>query len=257
MGGTAVLQDLNPHIDYGNPSGSHNEREQSLAFPLDLAVTGDGSKVYVAAFGSAKVGVLDAAASVVNRIDVGSGPSGLALDESRDRLYVLNRFDGTVSSVDLISEQQVETVGLGFDPLPTNLRDGRKLFYNAKDASAHGDLSCASCHVFTASDQISWDLGNPLGSTQPPPPGQPGSSGFHPMKGPMFTQSLKGLSETEPFHWRGDRRTWRRSTPHSFPFWAAARNSGRPRWICSKTSFSPSGIRRTRSGGSTTRFPRA
>ncbi|HET9233665.1 MAG TPA: hypothetical protein VFP10_05975, partial [Candidatus Eisenbacteria bacterium] len=49
------------------------------------------------------------------------------------------------------------------------------------------------------------DLGNPLGNFEPAPPNQPGSSGFHPMKGPMLTQSLKGLTATEPLHWRGDR----------------------------------------------------
>jgi hypothetical protein len=28
---------------------------------------------------------------------------------------------------------------------------------------------------------------------------------FHPMKGPMTTQTLRGLNTLEPFHWRGDR----------------------------------------------------
>jgi mono/diheme cytochrome c family protein len=32
-----------------------------------------------------------------------------------------------------------------------------------------------------------------------------GSSQFHPMKGPMTTQSLRGLDALSPFHWRGDR----------------------------------------------------
>jgi len=85
------------------------------------------------------------------------------------------------------------------------VRNGRALFYNARDASAHGDISCASCHLFAGTDNISWDLGNPLGDFQPAPPNQPQSQGFHPMKGPMVTQSLKGISGTEPFHWRGDR----------------------------------------------------
>jgi hypothetical protein len=28
---------------------------------------------------------------------------------------------------------------------------------------------------------------------------------YHPMKGPMLTQSLRGLLNTGPLHWRGDR----------------------------------------------------
>ena len=60
--------------------------------------------------------------------------------------------------------------------------------------------------VFGDSDFESWDLGDPTGSYVPPPNPNPlGLEGFHPMKGPMFTQSLKGLPSLEPFHWRGDR----------------------------------------------------
>jgi len=32
-----------------------------------------------------------------------------------------------------------------------------------------------------------------------------GTSIFHPMKGPMITQTLRGIIGTEPLHWRGDR----------------------------------------------------
>src|SRR5262249_27173742 len=39
------------------------------------------------------------------------------------------------------------------------------------------------------------------------PSGQidPFLKGFHPMKGPMTTQTLRGIGGTEPLHWRGDR----------------------------------------------------
>jgi hypothetical protein len=30
---------------------------------------------------------------------------------------------------------------------------------------------------------------------------------MHPMKGPMITQTLRGLSATQKLHWRGDRAT--------------------------------------------------
>jgi DNA-binding beta-propeller fold protein YncE len=201
---TVTAQLLNGHINYSDPAGTSAERLLSLAFPLDVLVSPDGNTVFVAAFGSSKVGRLNGSGVLQSRIDVGRGPSGLALDAA-GRLFVLDRFDGTIGIVNAGGASLAGTVPLGFDATPSDVRNGRALFYNARDASAHGDISCASCHVFAGTDNMSWDLGNPLGDFQPAPPNQPGSAGFHPMKGPMLTQSLKGISTTEPFHWRGDR----------------------------------------------------
>jgi hypothetical protein len=195
-------QHLNPHINYSNPGGSSGERALSLAIPLDIDVSSDGQTAYVAAFGSRKIGVLNSAGIVTRRITVGEGPAGVALDEPRQRLYVMNRFSSTLSVVNLANDSSTQ-VPLGFDPSPTFVREGRKFLYDGEITSAHGDLACASCHVFGAMDNISWDLGNPLGEFIPPQ--NPFLEGFHPMKGPMATQSLKGLSGTEPLHWRGDR----------------------------------------------------
>src|SRR5262249_10625978 len=70
--------------------------------------------------------------------------------------------------------------------------------------------ACASCHVFGDFDSLAWDLGDPDG-TQLAVPGPfrigpaPLSPVFHPMKGPMTTQSLRGMDNHGPMHWRGDR----------------------------------------------------
>lgn len=200
--GAITHQHLNAHINYSNPSGSSAERALSLAIPVDVDVSSDGQTVYVAAFGSRKIGVLNSAGVVTRRISVGEGPAGVALDETRQRLYVMNRFSSTLSIVNLTNDSSVQ-LPLGFDPSPTFVREGRKFLYDGEITSAHGDLACASCHVFGAMDNIAWDLGNPLGEFIPPD--SPLLEGFHPMKGPMATQSLKGLSGTEPLHWRGDR----------------------------------------------------
>jgi hypothetical protein len=158
--------------------------------------------VYVAAFGSRKVGILDGDGRLQGRIQVGEGPGGLALDEARQRLYVAGRFTSSLSIVDLTQQTSTE-VSLGFDPTPPAVREGRRFLYDGEVSSAHGDLACGTCHLFGAMDNIAWDLGDPLGEFIPPD--GPGFSGFHPMKGPMMTQSLKGLPGTQPFHWRGDR----------------------------------------------------
>ncbi len=192
---------LNSHIDLDVPEGSNAERALSLALPADIARGVDGT-LYVAATGSAKVGVLDPAGAVRARINVGQEPTGLTIDESRQRLYVLNRFDETLSIVDLKGRFEVTRIPVGFDPEPQAVREGRRFLYDAS-LSAHGDLACASCHFNGHRDGLAWDLGNPRGKLQSV--NGIGVSVFHPMKGPMTTQSLRGIIGNEPLHWRGDR----------------------------------------------------
>ena len=59
-------------------------------------------------------------------------------------------------------------------------------------------VSCASCHPDARLDRLAWDLGNPAGGLV---------QSFHPMKGPMVTQTLQDiiLEGDNPLHWRGDR----------------------------------------------------
>ena len=200
--------DLNSHVDFGNPAGTDAERALSLALPADVVRQSDGT-VYVAATSSAKVGVLSSAGAVTDRIGVGQGPTGLALDEPRQRLYVLNRFDQSLSVVDTVSKLQVSSVSIGFNPEPLSVRNGRRFLYDAANLSSHGTVSCASCHLNGHRDGLVWDLGNPQGSLDPVttslPTGFIGFENQHPMKGPMMTQSLRGIIGNEPFHWRGDR----------------------------------------------------
>ena len=202
---TSTAVNLNSHIDLEVAEGSDSERALSLALPADVARGADGS-LYVAATGSAKVGVLDPAGAVRARINVGQGPTGLALDEARQRLYVLNRFDETLSVVDLRGRVEVTHVPIGFNPEPQTVRRGRNFLYDAS-LSAHGDLACASCHSSGHRDGLAWDLGNPRGKLQNVDGNLLIPSVFHPMKGPMTTQSLRGIVGNEPLHWRGDRRS--------------------------------------------------
>ncbi|HEX6790198.1 MAG TPA: T9SS type A sorting domain-containing protein [Candidatus Krumholzibacteria bacterium] len=203
---TVTPKHLNAHINYANAAGDAGERALSICIPTDITIAPNGAAMYVAAFGSHKVAVLNSSGVVTRRIAVGEGPCGLALDTARNRLYVFNRFDNTISYIDLATDIR-DDIPVGFDPSPVFVREGRKFLYDGDISSAHGDLACASCHVFGTMDNIAWDLGNPAAAAmEPVPPGQvPQLPPFHPMKGPMTTQSLKGLSGTEPLHWRGDR----------------------------------------------------
>lgn len=203
---------LNPHIDHSVATGPPSERALSLAQPLDLVFQPDGSKAYVAAFGSSKIGVLDASGRVVDRIAVGFGPGGLALDPERQRLYVLNHLDATLSVVELPTQQTIATVPLRHSPTPVVVKQGRPFLYDATRTSGHGDLSCATCHLFGDLDGLAWDLGTPSGEAARYPQNleNPDTTfeprhALHPLKGPMVTQSLRGLAGTAPYHWRGDR----------------------------------------------------
>ncbi len=219
--------DINPHIDDVTPSGTASERAQTLATPMQLIFSPDGQHAYLAGFGSARIGVFDADALVAGRserriIPVGMGPSGLALDSNRDRLYVMNRIDHSISVVNRANSAQptVTTVPLPYNPEPDFVRAGRRFLYDATYTSGHGDVSCHSCHLFGDLDNLAWDLGNPFGQVLDNPnernpaanvagggagPGGSNLTPFHPMKGPMTTQSLRGLANAGPMHWRGDK----------------------------------------------------
>jgi YVTN family beta-propeller protein len=199
----ASVTDLNAHVDFNNPAGTDAERALSLAMPTDIKRAADGT-IYIAATSSAKVGFLDSLGAVQGRINVGNGPTGLAVDDARARLYVLNRFDQTISIVDTASKAQTAVVPVGFNIEPASVRNGRGFLYDAASFSAHGTVSCASCHLNGHRDGQAWDLGNPQGSIDNVNT-ITGPAADHPMKGPMVTQSLRGIIGNEPLHWRGDR----------------------------------------------------
>jgi hypothetical protein len=197
-----------------SPAGT---KEKSLAIPTAIAVNASGSTMYVAAFGSSKIGVLSTSAvendtftpSASDHITVsGGGPGGLALDEARNRLYVLTRFDDAVKVVDLATRTEIQAVPM-HSPEPASVRLGRPVLYDAVRSSSNGESSCASCHVFGDFDSLGWDLGNPddtlLNNPNPIEFNIGQDPDFHPMKGPMTTQSLRGMANAGPMHWRGDR----------------------------------------------------
>lgn len=217
--GNVTPRHLNKHIDYSVVPSPPGTRDDSLATPLEMAVTSDGQTIYLAAFGSQKIGVFDATAleddsfvpSSENHIPLrGGGPTGLVLDEANERLYVATRFDNSISIIDTRTGTEVGHVSL-FNPEPANIVDGRPILYDAFNTSSNGEASCGSCHVFGDVDSLAWDLGNPddvptvNALTLSDPLVGNGRVDFHPLKGPMTTQTLRGLAHQGAQHWRGDR----------------------------------------------------
>ncbi len=216
-GSTVTARHLNKHIDYGTVPSPAGTAAKSLATPTGLAVNAAGDTLYVAAFGSSAIGVFDTATlendtfapSAANLIPVqGGGPSGLVLHDGLGRLYVATRFDDGISVIDTGTRTEIAHLSL-HDPEPASVRSGRPFLYDATLTSSNGEASCSSCHVFGDFDSLAWDLGNPdaavLTNANPLRPGLGGDPSFHPMKGPMTTQSLRGMAGEGPMHWRGDR----------------------------------------------------
>jgi len=217
LGANVGAVDLNPHLNYATASVSQALRDQSLGDPRAIVWNAAGTRGYVAGMGSNNVAVIDAAgarAGLAPTIDVAEGPTGLVLDEVRARLYVLSKFAGRLTVVSTTSESVVQALGF-HDATPTAIKVGRKHLYDTRKNSGLGQAACASCHVDARLDGLAWDLGDPAGSMAPVAgnnlgAGLPGlNTGFqdyHPMKGPMTTQTLQDIIGKEPLHWRGDRR---------------------------------------------------
>jgi len=231
---------LNNNINYallpGDAGFDPNQAQSSLATPMGMAVSPDGSTLYLAAFGSSEIGVFDTTALENNSFQStaisknyipvsGGGPSGVILDAERNQLYVLTRFDDAVKVISLASKTEIQAIALT-NPEPASVIQGRPMLYDARAFGSNGEASCASCHSFGDKDELAWDLGQPQAAVKANPialnlvqpqllvPGEVGLpplngvgqvAVFHPMKGPMTTQTLKGLANSGAMHWRGDR----------------------------------------------------
>ena len=244
LDGKSVLpRRLNKHIDYtklaGNPGFDADAKNHSLSMPLEMAISADGARVYVAAFGSGTIGILDSQRLENDTLDPvndsaaympvsGGGVSGVVLDEARGVLYAMTRFDNAVKVMDLASYAETAALPLP-NPEPASVVKGRAVLYDATKFSGNGEATCASCHIFGDMDDLAWDLGNPDDVVKASPipinlgalfnilaqnnatglsskiNGSGNIAEFHPMKGPMTTQTLRGLKNSGAMHWRGDR----------------------------------------------------
>ncbi|MCB1036806.1 MAG: hypothetical protein KDD47_23475, partial [Acidobacteria bacterium] len=233
----------------------------ALTQPTDVALLETDAgvrKVFLSALSSDRIGVIvPNSATPINwprrTINVApiqpsstkAGPVGLAIKGANPavstdpgaRLYVLNRFDHSVTLIDPIGETVVGAIALSLDPRPAYILAGQHFLYDAEQ-SLNGFSACSSCHPYGRTDGLAWDLGSP---GQPQSPfnlnfsdgqvefaGNPPvivfnqlidnlNNGFSDRKGLMVTQSLQGLLNFEvgmaergfttnaPYYWRGTR----------------------------------------------------
>ncbi len=191
--------------------------DYACATPTEMAFSADESYLFVACYESRSVAVVD----VLQRLvvaelradffqDVGVGPRGVVLKAngpSSSVAYVYNRGDNTLQAFNVPNTLGAGTVigpasttSIGFDVTPEIVRAGR--FHHIDAANAGGALagtqSCNTCHVDGHFDGVAWNLSDftAVSSATPLPALA---------KGAKVTMSLRGIANTPPFHWRGDR----------------------------------------------------
>ncbi|MDG2122150.1 MAG: beta-propeller fold lactonase family protein [Verrucomicrobiales bacterium] len=216
-GPEGTTANLNPHLDYTTHTIPQESRDLSLGDPRGIVWNPAGTTAYVTGMGSNNVAVFDPTGTRLTSspIEVGEGPTGIQLDAPRNSLYVLNRFDASLSVVDTSNNSESSRIHF-HDPTPPSIKIGRKHLYDTHKNSGLGQSSCASCHIDSRTDRLGWDLGDPKGEIVPVT-GETHNLGgnvpglntdftdFHPMKGPMTTQTMQDIIGHEPHHWRGDR----------------------------------------------------
>jgi DNA-binding beta-propeller fold protein YncE len=215
--GTVTPFDLNPTVTYGCAVNTA-DLSIALAQPAGVVVDPGGTFMYVAAFGTDRVAKVDTNGNVLGFVDVSlhptnpaqvdpankRGPRGLALNHVAGILYSLNRIANTISVIPTSTFKSVSSeIAVGTDHTPAAVKAGRGFLYDAK-LSGTGTAACSGCHIDSEMDHLDWNLGSPTGDiTSFAQDGQ--TFLYHPMKGPMFTQPLRGLQDLAPFHWRGDK----------------------------------------------------
>jgi len=156
-------------------------------YALDFDTAGNA---YVTGLLTDNVTQLTAAGAFMREWNVGSIPRGLVVNAAGDRMWVHCWGTNTVEEYDLSpgTPSLLQTLDLGYDPTPEFRASGRQIFYNGA-FSMHNNASCNTCHIEAGSDMLVWDLSNlPFDD-----------------KGPLTTQTMVGIADLAPMHWRGER----------------------------------------------------
>jgi DNA-binding beta-propeller fold protein YncE len=195
--------------------------DRRCATPTSVAFTSDGSRAFVTGYGSDTVAVLNLSGASpqldgllrvtpARNYPDGAGPRVAVVTPGNGWLVISNKGDNTLTWFDLDDLPSAPgydlvlppAVDLGWDPTPSNLKQGRIHFIRTQN-SLSGTSSCDSCHVDGHTDGLAWDLSSFLD-----PEGTPRGQLHLPLdrKGPLVTQSVRGMREVGPYHWRGERK---------------------------------------------------
>jgi YVTN family beta-propeller protein len=162
---------------------------QVASNPWEVAVTPDGSRVYVIYSGTNDLNYFDAIDDSYKDVKtrgfprVGSHPRAIRVSPNGQELYVSNTLDHEVAVYDL-DVKKLAAVKVCEPPRTAQWRRGKELFVSAKQPmGAVKWISCSSCHPDGLTDGRVWQ--NPEGDRRTP--------------------NLFGLAHTHPLHWSADR----------------------------------------------------
>lgn len=183
-----------------------DELERYAAMPFGVAISPDKSRIYVTCGGSEMVTVIDvprmlrfvrnhpgplvhdlsvSSNYVIARIAVGHNPRGVALSRDGSKLFVANRLDDTISVIDTRMNRVAKTIKLDGPAGISVTRLGEQTFYTAR-YSFQGQIGCASCHIDSTLDGVTWDL-------------EPDGFG----RDIVDNRILEDIKDTEPYKWNG------------------------------------------------------
>lgn len=189
--GNIVAPSLVNDLDDADPNtiGVQFSAARSVGQPYALAFDAAGAG-YVTGLLSNNITQLDSGGQFVREWNVGDTPRGILVDSAGQTAWVYAWNSRQVEIYDLSPNNPLQTgvLPLGVDPTPALIAAGRSLFFDGSH-SEHANASCASCHIETESDMLVWDLSN-----------MPYDD-----KGPLATQTMRGIADLGPFHWRGER----------------------------------------------------
>jgi len=199
-----------------HPPGAVAKRERTgkCLLPRAAAVDPRRESLFVTCLGIDALIELDAASSEPEQAEkrrwtVASGPTGVAVDASHDRVLVWSQFDRTLDVVALGApdlESQLLSADLpvvrvamsrrAAPPATADIALGRKLFHAAGDRRISSDgRACASCHPDGRDDAIVWATPD----------------------GPRQTPMLAGrLAGSAPYAWSGNGEDVKQHLGHTF-----------------------------------------
>lgn len=166
------------NIKLDDISGSSSMR----SLPLPGAIEVGKKYIYVASFGSSRVGLFKrelqpAALSAAGIIDlqqelpdgasgkkslVGMGPAGIA-ELPTGGVVILSRLDNALhvmkpDNIHVDSFVRLQKIEM-FNPESPAIVQGRRFLYDA-DKTGNGKMACGSCHIFGDWDGLAWDIGS-------------------------------------------------------------------------------------------------
>jgi YVTN family beta-propeller protein len=112
----AVIDTATMKVVDVNPSTSTVDSIKVGSTPAGIAISPDGTRLYVTNSGSSTVSVIDTTLNKeISRITVGSQPSGIAVSPDGNKLYVTLRYSDSLATVNL-ANNLVSTVKVGDSP---------------------------------------------------------------------------------------------------------------------------------------------